>query len=77
MTELDLIRAELRGLVDPDVGSGVTDPKAPEGALFPKEASAVDRAVPNKAGRAAAHQTTAEIGHHESSVLMVPDRSLI
>ncbi len=37
MTELDLIRAELRGLVDPDVGSGVTDPKAPEESTMDNE----------------------------------------
>ncbi len=80
MTELDLIRTELRDLLGSDIGIGVTNPKALEGVLFPEEAYAMDRAVPKRrleftAGRMAARQAMAEIGHPQTAVPMAPDRS--
>lgn len=82
MIELDLICTELRDLLGPDIGIGVTNPKAPEGVLFPEEASAMGRAVPKRrleftAGRIAARQAMAEIGHPQTAVPMAPDRSPI
>ena len=57
----------LRGLLGPGIGVGVTDPIAPEGALWDTEKPAVARAVPKRrleftAGRVAARAAMADLG---------------
>lgn len=82
MSDLAALATTLHGLLGPGVGIGVTDPKAPKGTLWPKEALAVARAVPKRhleftAGRVAARAAMTDIGLPSAPVLQGPDRAPI
>ncbi len=69
-------------MLGPNIGIGVSDPKAPEGTLRPEEEPAMARTVEKRrleftSGRVAARQAMLDMGHAPKAVLMAPDRSPI
>jgi len=80
MSRLAGIKTELRRILGPEVGVGIADPKAPDGALLPEEQRAMARAVKKRlheftSGRLAARQAMAELSHPPAAIPMAPDRS--
>ncbi|UOA26823.1 4'-phosphopantetheinyl transferase superfamily protein [Pseudosulfitobacter sp. DSM 107133] len=77
----DPARADvLRGLFPPAVEIALSNPRAPQPALWPDEASAIARAVPARAqefaaGRAAARAALGALGHPPAAIPMAPDRA--
>ncbi len=82
MSDLTTLAASLRDMLGPGIGVGVSDPKAPDGTLWPAEEAAIARAVPKRvleftAGRTAARAAMADIGHDPCPIPMAPDRAPI
>jgi 4'-phosphopantetheinyl transferase EntD len=76
------IKAALEGLLGPDVGIGVTDPRDSPADLWPEEAVALARAIPKRlaeyaAGRRAARQAMGELGVPTAAILNANDRAPI
>jgi 4'-phosphopantetheinyl transferase EntD len=76
---MDGIRAALQNMLGPNVGIGVTDPKA-AGALWPEETAAIARAIPKRraefaAGRHAARSAMVELGRAPCAIPQGPDRA--
>lgn len=70
----------LHNLLGPGIGVGVIDPKAPDGDLWPEEASAIAKAIPKRqleftAGRVAARRAMAGLGLPPAPILMARDRA--
>lgn len=69
-----------RSLFAPGIAVAVTDPRATHNRVLPQEAGAMARMAPVRqrsfaAGRAAAHEAMARLGHMVRPVLMAPDRA--
>ncbi|MEE9429083.1 MAG: 4'-phosphopantetheinyl transferase superfamily protein [Paracoccaceae bacterium] len=80
MTDRKLLLSSLRPLLGPGVGAGISDPKAPDGNIWPQEASAIEKAVPKRrleftAGRVAARLAMADLGLETTPIPMAPDRA--
>lgn len=73
------ILTALRAMSGPDVGLGLTDPRAPEQGLLQPEMDAIAHAIPKRrrefaAGRRAARAAMAELGLPSAPVLVGPQR---
>ncbi|SDW99516.1 4'-phosphopantetheinyl transferase superfamily protein [Ruegeria halocynthiae] len=80
MSRLEQIRAELQNVLGPDIGVGVTDPKALNGALLPEEEPAMANALNKRrlefaSGRAAARQAMKDLNLPSYAIPMAADRS--
>ncbi|WP_420569062.1 4'-phosphopantetheinyl transferase family protein [Thalassovita sp.] len=76
MTRAQVISLFPKGV---DVGVGITDPRRPEGVLYPSEELAISRAVPKRrdefrAGRSAARQAMRAVGAAPSALPARKDR---
>ena len=76
------LRAALRAMLGPDVGIGITDPRAPSQPLWPDERPAMARAIPKRlaeftAGRQAARAAMADLGLPPAAIPMGDDRAPI
>ncbi len=80
MTEYAEVRTRLQNALGPDVGIGITDPRAETNSLFPEEEPAMARAVEKRrkefaAGRTAARLAMQDLGIEPTAVPMAADRS--
>ncbi len=80
MSRLAAIKADLRWMLGPDIGIGVTEPKAPDEGLRPEEEAAMARVGQKRqlefaSGRAAARQAMRDLNHLPMAIPMAPDRS--
>lgn len=72
-------RAALRDMLGPDIGIAVTDPTV-AGGLWPQEAKAISRAIPQRqiefaAGRRAAREALAQLGIAPIAITQNADRA--
>ncbi|MBQ0749652.1 MAG: 4'-phosphopantetheinyl transferase superfamily protein [Roseovarius sp.] len=72
--------AALRALLPERLALAASDPRAEATGLWPEEATAMARAVPNRrrefaAGRRAARSALATLGHAPAAIPMAPDRA--
>ncbi|MBC7179870.1 MAG: 4'-phosphopantetheinyl transferase superfamily protein, partial [Roseovarius sp.] len=72
--------AALRALLPERLALAASDPRAEATGLWPEEATAMARAVPNRrrefaAGRRAARNALATLGHAPAAIPMAPDRA--
>ncbi|UWR05132.1 4'-phosphopantetheinyl transferase superfamily protein (plasmid) [Ruegeria conchae] len=80
MNRFETIKAELHKMLGPDIGIGVTDPKASGAALLSGEIPAMKRAVETRrlefaAGRSAARQAMRKLNLNPVAIPMADDRS--
>jgi 4'-phosphopantetheinyl transferase EntD len=74
------IQAALRDMLGPDVGIGITDPRAPTKPLMQDEVPAMTRAIPKRvaeftAGREAARAAMAGLGLPQAAIPMGDNRA--